>query len=222
MKRLFVFLATVIAFSATFIEHSCAQRLVEGGKTSILLSSDTLSLVGLTITQVIGGVSSDLGDGSVAFAINPRNGNLPTTFSYTAGSLAPFSGTFEHSGSIIFDVDGDPDPVQVGNLTIGYDNDRAGGDLSGFFVTSTVGIEEILFDLENPSNVEAQLDSLSINANLLISFELAALLGNSALTGVFAGNALVNATAIPEPSNMLLFSGILGGLVLRRRRRFNF
>ena len=216
MKRIVLSVAVVLIMG-TIAQESIAQRLVSGGQTSVLLDTDTLSSVGLNLTSVSSDVlPGELGDGSVAFAINPRNGGLPTSFTYTAGSLAPFSGTIEHTGSIFFNEP--DDTIEVGNFTIGFDESRVGDSRSGFFVASTVGLAATLFDIENPSSLDAGANNLLITANLLVSAELAAILGDTNLTGADVGDAFVNATAIPEPSSGLLLTGMIGGLLLRRRR----
>ncbi len=217
MKRLFALSVATALLMGGFVANANGQRLVNGGKTSVLLDTATLSSVGLNLTSVSGDVlPGDLGDGSVGFAINPRNGSLPTSFIYTAGSLAPFSGTIEHTGSVFFN---EPDEtLEVGNFTIGFDADRVGESRSGFFVASTVGLAATLFDIENPSSLDAGVDNLLITANLLVSAELASVLGNASLAGADVGDALVSATAIPEPSTTLVLSGMIVGLLSRRRR----
>jgi hypothetical protein len=217
MKRFFALSAAIAVMMGMLVTDVNGQRLVNGGKTSVLLDTATLASVGLNLTSVSGDVlPGDLGNDSVGFAINPRNGSLPTTFSYTAGSLAPFSGTIEHTGSVFFNEP--DDTIEVGNFTIGFDGDRVGDNRSGFFVASTVGLAATLFDIENPSGLDAGVDSLTITSNLLVSAELASVLGNTSLTGADVGDALVTATAIPEPTATLMLTGLVGGLLLRRRR----
>lgn len=197
-----------------------AQIDVIGGQTNVLLDFATLEeAAGLTLAGVVGDTIApgDLGEGSVAFPINSRNAaTLPTTFSFSDG-LADFSGTIEHSGGVEFNAGA----ILVGNFTIGFDALRVGGDRSGFFVESRLGIEEILFDIETPSTVSASGSGLEIGANLLVSSEFAALLETAGLaltdlTGATVGEALVVA-AVPSPGAIAL-AGI-GGLALSRRRR---
>lgn len=202
------------------INLNAQERIVIGGQTSVLLNADTLTAAGLSISSVSGDVIApgELGDGSVAFGINSRNGDLPTTFAYTAGTLAPFFGTIEHAGSVFFN----DDSIQVGNFTIGFDGSRTAGggadEASGFFVRSTAGVEEILFDIGNPTSLVADPTVLTIAANLLVSPEFAGILGNSAFAGANGGQALVSATAIPEPGIALLWSSVFLGLAVRRRK----
>ena len=112
---------------------------VSSGQTSVLLDTPLLATVGLSLSGVGGPVivPGNLGPDSVAFSINGRDAAapaLPTTFSYTAGTLAPFSGTIEHTGTVLFN-DG---ALEVGNFTIGFDAGRAGAATSGFFVADNV------------------------------------------------------------------------------------
>lgn len=212
----FFCLATFLMVAGLNVVETQAQSLVNGGKTSVLLDTATLSSVGLNVTGTSGTLVGDLGAGSVGFGINPRNGNLPTTFVYTPGSLAPFSGTIEHFGSVFFNQPATP--LEVGNFTIGFDPNRVGGIRSGFFVASTVGLAATLFDVQNPSSLNAAANSLTIAGNLLVSAELATVLGNANLAGADVGDALISATAIPEPAVGFLLTAIVGGLVSRRRR----
>jgi hypothetical protein len=210
MKREYIVLLAVLVICSPNIY--AAPSNVSGGQTSVLLDTETLASVGLNLS----GVSSDVitpGEltGSVAFGINSRNApTLPTTFSYTPSSLAPFSGTIEHTGSVFFNNDS----VEVGNFTIGYDAGRVG---SGFYVESTTGVAAILFDVGSPS-VNAGPSALIIDADLLVSPEFAGYLGNTGLTGADVGDARVNAV-VPAPGALLL-GGIGATLVgyLRRKR----
>ena len=208
-------LSVLLIFAATSAVNA-EQRFVDGGQTNVLLDTDLLSSVGLTLSGVSSDVivPGDLGMDSVAFEINPRFGTDPTTFAYELFSLAPFSGSIEHTGSVFFNMD----DLEVGNFSIGYDAARVGALSSGFFVESTVGLEEILFDIENPSFLDAQPTTLTITANLLVSPELAGVLGNGALTGTDVGDARVNATAIPEPAGFSALA-ILGLAACFRRRK---
>jgi hypothetical protein len=192
---------------------------VIGGQTSVLLDTDLLnSAAGLELSGTDGPiiVPGELGTGSVAFPINARDeATLPTTFSYDPG-LADFSGTIEHQGSVLFNSNS----VEVGNFTIGFDNARASGDNSGFFVESTVGVAAILFDIQSPSAVVANAETLQITANLLVSPEFAGFLtdnglAGSDLTGADVGDAFVNAIPSPGAAGVL---GIAGLAAIRRRR----
>ncbi|MEM6552346.1 MAG: hypothetical protein AAF750_09500 [Planctomycetota bacterium] len=197
---------------------------VVGGQTSVLLDTATLSAAA---SLDLSGVSSDviapgeLGPNSVAFGINPTNGSLPTTFQYDPDDfLGTFSGAIEHSGSVFFNAD----TVEVGDFTIGFDAARATGNASGFFVESTTGIAAVLFDIGAPSLLDAQDESLVIEADLLVSSEFAAFLSSqslaaSDLTGATVGSARVSAVSVPSPSAALGGLALVGLLVAKRRRQ---
>jgi len=156
----------------------------------------------------------DLGAGSVAFGINSRTDSVATTFVYEIFDLAPFSGTIEHQGSVFFNSDA----IEVGDFSIGFDAGRISTDNSGFFVESTTGLEAILFDVENPTTLDAGESLLQIEADLLVSPEFATVLGNGALAGADVGDALISGTAaIPEPSSAIVLSVFGFAFAIRRR-----
>lgn len=215
MKRFLILAATVFLTTGTASKAQDAD--VVGGQTSVLLDTQVLSsAAGLDLS----GVSSDvgtgsLGTGSVAFNINARdNDMLPTTLSYTPGTLEPFVGTIEHTGSVFFN----DNSIEVGNFTIGFDGDRAAGDNSGFFVESTTGVAAILFDVGAVTQLSPGPDALLIEASLFVSPEFAIFLGNTGLTGADVGDARVSAVAVPEPSSALGLCFVAGVLGLRRKR----
>ncbi|MEM9881774.1 MAG: hypothetical protein AAF800_02510 [Planctomycetota bacterium] len=201
---------------------SAGSVVVVGGQTSVLLDTATLSSAA---SLDLSGVSDDvivpgeLGDGSVAFGINSRVDSPATTFAYDPSDfLGTFSGAIEHMGSVFFNGD----TVEVGDFKIGFDAARAGGDASGFFVESTVGIAAVLFDIGAPSLLEAEEESLVIEADLLVSAEFGAFLFDNGLsttnlTGADVGDARVSAAAVPSPTAVA--GGLLGlGLLTGRRR----
>ncbi|MEO1584384.1 MAG: hypothetical protein AAFR96_07425 [Planctomycetota bacterium] len=207
-----------------FAVPASGQVDVTGGQTNVLLDTDTLSAAAsLDLSSVSGPVIApgNLGAASVAFPINARDAaSLPTTFSYDpADFLGSFGGTIEHEGSVLFNND----TVEVGNFTIGFDLGRAGtlgGNASGFFVESTVGIAAILFDIAAPSQLDATSSSLTIAADLLVSPEFGQFLFDNSLSstnlqGADVGDALVQ--AVPAPGAAVAFAGL--GLAASRRRR---
>ena len=196
-----------------------ADVQVTGGQTSVVLDPEVLGAVGLSIARVSDDVivPGSLPD-SVAFAINPRDAMapaLPTTFAYDSDDfLNTFSGTIEHTGSVFF-LDADMDETETGNFTIGFDAGRIAGDASGFFVQSNVGLVGTLFDVATPSVLDARPDGLTVQAPLLISPELATVLGDVGLAGSVVGEAKVE--AVPEPA--ALGMTLIGSFALLWARR---
>ncbi len=215
----FMFLFSVIV--ACLLRPGLAVDVnINGGQTSVLLDTGTLSSVGLNVTGVSPAVIApgNLGADSVAFSINPRNATLPllpTTFSYDSDDfLGTFSGAIEHEGSVFFN-----DAVEVGNFKIGFDAGRVSATTSGFFVESTVGVAAILFDVGPPTSLSATATALDVQGDLLVSPEFANFLTRTDLIGADVGDAFVQ--AVPEPSSLSLL--VACGLALwgigRRRAR---
>ncbi len=209
-------LAALVVVCVTSVTNA-QQRFVVGGQTNVLLDTATLSSVGLDLSSVSSDVINpgDLGVGSVAFGINSRTDTPATNFAYDIFDLAPFSGTIEHQGSVFFNADS----IEVGDFSIGFDATRVNADNSGFFVESTTGLEAILFDVENPTTLNAGDSVLEIGADLLVSAEFAAVLGDAGLTGVDVGDTFVSGvSAVPEPSSIAILSLVGLGFVARRRK----
>ena len=216
MRRFLLLLSAVCLVFATGSTAAAQNVDVVGGSTSVFLDTSLLaSAAGLDLSSVSSDVGpGNLGKGSVSFNINARDEMvLPTTFSYTPGSLAPFTGTIEHTGSVFFNND----TVEVGNFTIGFDENRVMGDNSGFFVESTTGVSAILFDVGNVTTLNAASNALTIEASLLVSPEFASFLGDSGLTGADVGDAAVKAVSVPEPSAAMGLA-LACGLFFSRRR----
>ena len=220
--------AAGLVATVTAPDARAASVRVDGGRTSVALDPAALAAAGLTVSGVSGGTQSpgDLPD-SVAFPVTPRDGaERPTTFTYDpADFLGTFSGTIEHRGSVLFN-DGS---IEAGDFTIGFDAARAGtlgGAASGFYVRSNAGLDATLFDVAAPDALSAGESALTIDADLLVSPEFAALLRNAGLatadlTGADAGDAGVSATAnavpIPAPAALgVVGLGIVGFAVRRR------
>lgn len=209
---------TVALFLAIPLSAQATTVQVEGGQTSVLFGNGALASLGLEITSVTPNVTGDLGPNSVAFGINPRNAigdALDTTFIYDSPDFAPFSGAIEHSGRVQFN-----DSIEVGDFTIRAAGGRPAGT-SGFVVESTFGLTGILFDIANPI-IEAFDNSLVIAADILVSPELAGILGNEAAAGADGGMALVAAhsTVVPIPAAAWLFgSGLIGLVAVARRNK---
>ena len=218
MNKIFSVAVAMVLAAGSMVTAQNAD--VVGGQTSVALDTELLSMAaGLDLSGVSDDVGpGNLGDGSVAFDINPRDAaSLPTTFSYSVGDLAPFSGSIEHTGSVFFN----DDSIEVGNFSIGFDENRVGGSNSGFFVASTTGIAAILFDVADVDKVDAAASELTIGASLNVSPEFAAFLGDTGLTGATVGAARVeglSSSVIPEPTTAFAIA-LLGmvGLVQRKR-----
>lgn len=213
------FLKIVLATASLAAASQAGAVMLTGGQTNVALDTEILSSVGLDLSGVAGPVivPGNLGAASVAFPITAA-----TTFDYTAGSLAPFSGTIEHSGSVLFNDGG----LEVGNFTIGFDAGRQSATTSGFFVADNITFPGVaLFDIGPPSTLDATDMMLTVGADLLVSPELAGVLEDTALIGVDVGDALVEGTAgsvaVSEPGTLaLMLSGLaLAGFARRRATR---
>lgn len=124
------------------------------------------------------------------------------------GSTAPILG--------IFDPGFDQDPVfereivdlELGNFSIGFDADRVSDDTSGFFIADNVSVGSPLFDISTPSVLPVEAGTLVIDeADLLISPELAALLGNGSLAGTDVGDARIDSAVSGDESGFTIESG---------------
>ena len=106
------------------------------------------------------------------------------------------------------DADGfDEDPVfertitelELGDFTIGFDPARVSEDASGFFVADTLSVGAPLFDISNPEILTLEDGKLVIDsADLLVSPELAGVLGDEGLTGADVGDARIDAMVSGE------------------------
>lgn len=202
-------IVSIVALPETAI---AATFVLETGVTSVFLDLPTLQSVGLNLTgaaSVVDPVSSAF---LVGFPITPA-----TNFTFTTnGGFAPVSGTIEHSGSVTFN-----NALTVGNFSIGFDPTRAVGNASGFFVRDTITTGAALFDVATPTSLlfdESTL-KLDLTADLLVSPELAGVLGNTGLAGAEIGAASINGAAVPEPATMLGALAAGGFLAARRRLR---
>ncbi|MBF2027567.1 MAG: PEP-CTERM sorting domain-containing protein [Oscillatoriales cyanobacterium C42_A2020_001] len=197
---------SVVAMPAK--QAAAATFQLASGVTSVFLDLPTLESVGLQLTGANNTVSPVSSDFLVGFPITPA-----TTFTFTTdGGFAPVGGTIEHTGSVTFN-----NALTVGNFSIGFDPVRAVGAASGFFVRDTITTGAALFDVAVPSSLSFDGVNLALVADLLVSSELAGVLGNPGLAGAEIGAASINGTAVPEPATML---GALaaGGFLAARRR----
>ncbi len=115
------------------------------------------------------------------------------------------------------DADGfDEDPVfkraitklELGDFTIGFDASRVSDTASGFFVADTLSVNTPLFDISNPEVLTVEDGQLLIDsADLLVSPELAALLGDDGLAGADVGDARIDAAVSGNAAGYTVESG---------------
>ncbi|MDJ0736027.1 MAG: PEP-CTERM sorting domain-containing protein [Nostocaceae cyanobacterium] len=215
---------TAAVVSTTLIPSQVARAanfFVDSGVTSVFLDTDILSGVGLNLTGTVGDVAEPASDEFlVGFNITPD-----TDFSFSdEGGFTLLGGSIEHEGGVVFNSD-TPGELAVGNFSIGFDGDRVNDTTgaTGFFVQDTLTTGAVLFDVA--SVVPAADDnSLTINGDLLVSSQLAGVLGNTDLTGANVGAAQVNATtaasvaSVPEPVSTAGVLLVGATLVVSRRR----
>ena len=100
-------------------------------------------------------------------------------------------------------------PLDVGNFSIGFDPSRVSDTTSGFFVADTVSVNAPLFDISNPEVLEVEDGVLEISsADLLVSPELAAVLGDESLTGADVGDARIDAVVSGDATATTVESGV--------------
>lgn len=203
--------ATIASVVVSPTKADATTFKVLSGVTSVTLDLPTLESVGLSLTGANGTVPPVSNDFLVGFPITPQ-----TTFEFSfddQAGFAPVGGTIEHSGSVTFN-----NSLTLGNFSIGFDPARAVGSASGFFVRDTITTGAPLFDVATPSSLTFDEPDLEIIGNLLVSPELAGVLGNTGLTGARVGAASINGAAVPEPATIL---GVLaaGGFLAASRRR---
>ena len=100
-------------------------------------------------------------------------------------------------------------PLELGNFTIGFDASRVSDTTSGFFVADNVSAGIPLFDLSNPEMVESADGTLTISgADLLVSPELADVLGDEDLIGADVGDARIDAVISGDAAFATVESGI--------------
>lgn len=168
---------------------------VESGTTSVFLDLFALfSAAGISFIQADGTIAPISDDFQLGFGITEDS-----DFIFEEDSLAPVSGSFEHSGNIMLGV-GDSEVI-VGDFSIAFDESRITDTASGFFVADTtddvLGLE-VLFDVSIAGDVTGDTESLTIaDKDLLIAPEFAEALGSADLTGADVGDFQIDALATP-------------------------
>jgi MYXO-CTERM domain-containing protein len=223
-----------------FAPMTSSAAILMTGSTTVGLDTTTLGSVGVTVTGAEAtGIANTTGFQpgltSVPFAISPGG-----TFSYdpaTFPAAGSFAGSVEHTGTVSLSIDPDGEggnpalALTVGKFSIRFDAARATGGRSGFYVqdTFTDVAGPILFDLALLGAPAGGTDATGLVAtdtqfvlgpvNVLVSPELAGVLGNNALIGADVGDARIDGMSmVPEPTGAMLGLVGLGWLVQRRRR----
>ncbi|MDZ7995627.1 MAG: hypothetical protein RM022_001155 [Nostoc sp. EfeVER01] len=190
---------TTAAFiSIAPIQVEAATFKVISGVTSIDRDhEEILSSIGLNLTGTNQTVAPIPSNYLVGFNIDSL-----TNFTFSdKGGFTPLSGTIEHTGTVTFN-----NQITVGDFSIGFAPERTVTGASGLVLRDTFSLNTILFDLNTPGLVAFDGQNLTIpDVQLLISPEFADILGDSKLTGLFAGTARIDAqvTAVPEPDSVL-------------------
>jgi len=222
-----------------FTPGLASAALLMSGTTTVGLDTAVLGSVGLSVAAAEQTGTPDTtgfapGLAVVGFAITPGG-----TFSYEPATFpagGSFAGTIEHSGFVTLNLDADgeggnaPTPITIGQFTIGFDGARATDGRSGFFVLDNLDVKAILFDVALLGAASGGTSATGLTAtnevfnlgpvNLLISPELAGVLGNSALAGADLGDVRIDGlSVVPEPATLGLGAAALGLLLQRRRRQ---
>jgi hypothetical protein len=148
--------------------------------------------------------------------------NQPTDFAYNPGSLTSHTGTIGLGGVSRWDVNPllGGGVLGFGDFTLQYESSRLalGGSGWSLRVFLTGGGGNVAFDLLNVVT-NATETSLSISGDLAVSPEVAfGLLQTPGDSGKDVGDFNFTATAIPEPSSVLIGGVALLGWMGRRRR----
>jgi hypothetical protein len=227
-------LTTVAVFSTQLSAKAETENYKLGsGTTNLSINAgalDTLRSLGLSFDSAKDTVTPASGF-SFGFGILPPSSDLSVlgtdfSFSYDTATSAftPLSGTIEHVGSLLFNVDTNKlalfSPLEIGNFSIGFDG--------GFFIRDTASTGLRLFDLAVKSNPVLDGKNLLVsNVDVLLSREFADVLTNYAdpalsaqLAGTVIGQAQINAETVPEPSSVLaILTAASAAMGLSRRRK---
>ncbi|MBW4546408.1 MAG: PEP-CTERM sorting domain-containing protein [Symplocastrum torsivum CPER-KK1] len=228
-------LTTTAVFSTQLaVQAETATYQVESGVTSLSIDASALEVLeslGLSFNSANNTVTPASGF-DFGFDILPRSSTFlgtDFTFNYDDATsvLSPLSGTIEHVGSLLFDVDTEQltlfSPLEIGNFSIGFDN--------GFSIRDTFTTGLPLFDLVVNANpvLEDNKDLQVANVDVLLSQEFADLLTNyegselsEQLAGTVVGQAQIsaNVSKVPEPGSVVaVLVAASSALAFRRRQK---
>ncbi len=225
------FTNTVVASTELSVQAQATNYQVQSGTTSLSLDRDLFDSLGLEL-QSAPSTTTPASGFDFGFSILPPSSDpslLGTDFTFShddaTSTFTPVSGTIEHTGSLVFNVNTEKlallSPLETGDFSIGFDDD-------GFFIRDTASTGLQLFDLGLNTNSGFDGKNLQVNGvDVLISQEFSDALGYAAgsnldLAGVKVGQAQINATAVPEPEvnsalALLMTAGV--ALAIRQRRR---
>jgi hypothetical protein len=228
-------LTTTAVFSTQLaVQAETATYQVESGVTSLSIDASALEVLeslGLSFNSANNTVTPANGF-DFGFDILPRSSTfLGTDFTFNyddvTSVLSPLSGTIEHVGSLLFDVDTEQltlfSPLEIGNFSIGFDN--------GFSIRDTFTTGLPLFDLAVNANpvLEDNKDLEIANVDVLLSQEFADLLTNyvgsdlsEQLAGTVVGQAQIsaNVSKVPEPGSVVaILAAASSALAFRRRQK---
>lgn len=220
------FTTAAVVFTQPSVQAKVANYQIQSGTTSLSIDQNLLQSLGLDFTSEVDTTTPaagfDFGFGIVA----PSSDVLGTdfTFSYddATSAFTPLSGTIEHTGSLVFDVDTTKlallSPLEVGDFSIGFDS-------GNFFVRDTFSTGLRLFNLKTNSAPVFNGKNLVAGTDVLFSQEFSDALGYAAgydlnLAGVKVGQAQISATAVPEPeANSAIAVLMAAGAALAIKRR---
>lgn len=221
MRTLLVVFAMALFASLGPPQSRADIVFVVNGQSNLFLDPVVLAGLGISISGTTGTVTPAAGY-TVAYPISARNATPNTTFSYDPNDfLGTFAGVIEHTGTL--SLQSALGTITLGDFTVGYDAARADATRSGFFIGDNRDLNAPLFDIAaTGATILPTATSLQLSGSLLLSLEAATGLGNPILAGLNMGNGFVDAvSAVPEPSSLLLLSGIGStcALIAQRRRR---
>jgi len=164
-------------------------------------TTDQDTAITIAAADLLGNDTDPEGDPLAVIATSEvENGTIEEETAFSLGG-----GSIEHEGTVTFNEE-----ITVGNFTIGFDEARATGDASGFFVADTVDLDTILFDLSNPESLSVDSEELNLlGSDLLVSAEFAEILDDSALAGTDVGDVQTSAILAEEsPGNLVVEDGV--------------